>query len=71
MKIVHDDHFQAIAFKMYAITIIQFKTKRKTDDTKSNREQMEGPGVSEEQVLEQKFKDLLLELNQDKQDQKF
>ena len=41
------------------------------DDTTSNKEQMESQNVSEEQLLEEHFHDLLLELNRDTQDEYF
>ena len=42
-----------------------------TDNTMSNTENTETQNVSEEQLLEQQFKDLLLELNHDTQDEYF
>ena len=51
--------------------IISLLEQEQTDETSSNTEQTETQNVSQEQFLEQQFKDLLLELKQDTQDEYF
>ena len=54
---------------MYKTTLIRLI--QQTDETTSNTENMEKRSVSQEKLLEQQFHDLLLELNQGKQDEYF
>ena len=68
MEIVHDDHSLVINSVKVRNYISSLLDKEQTDDTMSNTETQ---NVSEEQLPEQQFNDLLLELSQDTQDDYF